>query len=94
MITTAELSKMSVSELRDLNRKVVDMLKLKIQIDGKINSEKLSVGMTVKYIVDSKKISSNEEFRIEKINKVNAICKSKTSGKLWNIKLANIKQSN
>ena len=92
MITSIELSKMTTQELRDLNKQVVEMLRLKVQIDGKINAQTLRVGMTVKYTGKSTKATS-EIFELMKINKVNAVCKSKSTGRLYNIKLAALKES-
>ena len=93
MITTLELSKMSVQELRSINQQVVEMLRLKVRIDGKINAEKLAVGMTVKYTGKSSK-ATEENFELMKINKVNAVCKSKSTNRLYNIKLASLKEVN
>ena len=85
-----ELNDLSISELRDLRNRVTEMLSLKMQIEGKINADSLKVGMTVKYIGGTNKIK-NEKFKVLKINKVNAQCKSYSTGITWNIKLANIK---
>lgn len=68
MITLNELNNLSISELRELNRKAVEILKLKIQLEAKINSENLAVGMIVKYTGTSTKVKFNE-FEVKKINR-------------------------
>lgn len=88
-MTNAELNQLSILELRELNRKVVEMIKLKMRIEGTINSDNLQKGMTVKYKGFSDKLQG-QTFIIEKIGKVNAQCKNLSDGKIWNIKLANI----
>jgi len=88
-MNNSELNNLSISELKDLRNKVTEMLSLKMQIAGRINADFLSKGMTVKYVGGTNKIK-NERFKILKINKVNAQCKSFSTGITWNIKLANI----
>lgn len=75
--------------MRELNRKVVEMLKLKMQMEGKINSDNLEKGMTVIYKGISEKLQG-QKFVILKISKVNAQCKSLKYSRTWNINLANI----
>lgn len=91
-MTNAELNNLSIQELRELNKKVVEMLKMKLQIEGKINSDNLRIGMIVKYKGSSEKLK-DDKLEIKKISKVNAQCKSLTTGIVWNIKLANIQPS-
>lgn len=86
-----ELNQLSLSELRDLSKRVHEMYTLKLKMEGMVNAETLKVGRTVRYIGGKNKIK-NETFVIEKINNVNAVCKSNTTGIRWNIKLANIEQ--
>lgn len=90
-MTNAELNKLSITELRSLKNQVNEMLQLKMQIEGKLNKDILKVGMNVKYLGNRNKIK-NETFIIEKINKVNAICKSNVNGIRirWSINIANI----
>ena len=88
-MTNAELNQLSISELRELNRKVVEMVKLKMQFEGKINADNLEKGMIVKYKGSSDKLQG-QKFVIEKISKVNAQCKSLRDNRTWNINLANI----
>jgi hypothetical protein len=92
MINT-ELNKMSLSELRDLSKRVREMYALKLKMEGMINAETLKVGMIVRYIGGKNKIK-DETFLLEKINNVNAVCKSNVTGMRWTIKLANIEQRN
>ena len=47
--------------------------------------------MRVQYVGGSTKLK-NETFILEKINKVNGVCKSEITGIRWNIKLANIEE--
>ena len=85
----SELNQLSILELRDLNKRVVEMMKLKMQIEGRLNADNLEVGMTVKYKGSTTKLLS-EKFIIQKISKVNAQCKNIRTGVIWNIKLCNI----
>lgn len=88
-MTNAELNQMSLAELRDLIKRSREIYALKLKMDGMVNAEMLRVGMTVRYIGGSDRLR-NETFKLEKINKVNAVCKSNATGKLWNIKLASV----
>jgi hypothetical protein len=90
-MTNAELNNLTLTELRELNSRVVKMMKLKQQIEGAINLDNLEVGMQVEYIGGTNKIKG-ETFIIEKINKVNVICKSEVTGKRWNIKPSGLRQ--
>jgi len=90
-MTNSELNQLSLTELRDLSKRVQEMYSLKLKMEGMVNAETLKVGMTVKYVGGSSKIK-NETFVIEKIKSVNALCKSNITGTKWNIKLANIEQ--
>ncbi|MCP4054584.1 MAG: hypothetical protein GY739_16290, partial [Mesoflavibacter sp.] len=58
---------------------------------GKINLDILKIGMRVEYIGGTNKIKA-ETFTIEKINRVNVLCKSDITGQLWNIKPANLRE--
>jgi len=88
-MTNAELNSLTLTELRDLSKRVQEMYALKLRMDGMVKAESLKVGMTVRYIGGKNKIK-NETFLLEKINNVNAVCKSNSTGTRWNIKLANI----
>jgi len=90
-MTNAELNNLTLTELRELNSRVVKMMKLKQQIEGAINLDNLEEGMRVEYVGGTNKIK-DETFIIEKINKVNVVCKSEITGKRWNIKPAGLIQ--
>ena len=88
-MTNSQLNQLSLSELRDLNKRVQEIYSLKLKMECMVNAETLKVGTTVRYIGGKNKIK-NETFILEKINNVNAVCKSNITGTRWNIKLANI----
>ena len=90
-MNNAELNKLSLTELRDLNRRVKEMYSLKLKMEGMVNGETLKPGITVRYIGNSSKIKE-DIFIVKKINKVNAVCENKRNGTLWNINLANIEE--
>lgn len=86
---TIELKNLSTKELLDLNKRVVEMIKLKRRIEGVDMMQELEPGMTVKYVGGTNKIK-NETFTVKKIKRVNVLCESNVSGGLWNIKPANL----
>lgn len=88
-MTNQELNNLSLSELRELNKKVVEMMRLKQSVAARLNADALCIGMTVRYSGGSEKIK-DEQFKVEKINRTNAVCKSLVTGTSWNINLANI----
>ena len=88
-MTNEQLNKLSIEELRDLNSRVVQIIKLKLSILSTVNADKIKVGMTVKYIGGTNKIK-NEKFEVVKIKKTNALCVSNLTGISWNIRMANI----
>jgi len=67
--TIKELSTLSVSELRSLNEAVVDMIKLKRNMESTIKKATLSVGMLVK--VNHPRLAG-KELEIKKINRTKA----------------------
>jgi hypothetical protein len=89
MMTNAELNQLSIIELRALNHKVCEMIRLKQQIEGKMNADNLKIGMPVKFTGDDKRIK-NQKFTVLKINKTRAQCKNHITGAVWNLTLANI----
>jgi hypothetical protein len=93
MKTLNELNNLSISELRELNKKTVEILRLKIQLEAKINSENLAVGMIVKYTGTSTKVKFNK-FEVKKINRTKAECKCLMTNQIWTISLANLEASN
>ena len=67
--TISELSTLSISELRSLNGAVVDMIKLKRNMESTIKKATLSVGMLVK--VNHPRLAG-KELEIKKINRTKA----------------------
>ena len=65
----SELEKMTVSELRSLNEVVVNMIKLKRNMEASIKKVALSVGMIVK--VNHPKLAGRE-LVVNKINRTKA----------------------
>ena len=89
-MTNAELMNLSVEQLRDLNKRIIEVLKLKKQTVAFINKETLTKGMIAEYVGTSTNIH-HKEFEIVKINRTKAECKCLHTGKYWNIQLANLK---
>lgn len=89
-ITNAELMNLSIEELRDLNKKIIEVVKIKQQSVAFVNKEQFSKGMIVEYIGNSKNIH-HKEFEIIKINRTKAECKCVVNGKLWTIQICNLK---
>lgn len=89
-MTNAELMNLSIEELGDLNKRLVEVFRLKKQSLTFINKETLSKGMIAEYVGISASIQF-KEFEILKINKTKAECKCTTTGKLWSIQIANLK---
>jgi len=67
--TISQLSSLSVSELRSLNGAVVDMIKLKRNMESTLKKVGLSVGMKVK--VNHPRLAGKELF-VNKINRTKA----------------------
>lgn len=88
-MTNAELMNLSIDELRDLNSRLIEVLKLKQQNIAFLNKEKLSKGMIAEYVGNSTNVRY-KEFEILKINRTRAECKCVKTGKLWNIQIANL----
>ena len=59
-MTNTELNKLTLEELRELNKKVVTMIKLKRTIEGTLNSDNLKKGMNVRYKGTSDKLKGAE----------------------------------
>ena len=89
-MTNAELMNLSIEELRDLNTRLVEVLKLKKQTVAFVNKETLSKGMIAEYVGNSTNVHF-KEFRIIKINRTKAECKCIVTGKLWTIQICNLK---
>lgn len=89
-MTNAELMDLSIDELRDLNTRLVEVLKLKKQAIAFVNKETLTKGMIAGYVGTSTNIHY-KYFEIMKINRTKAECKCVVTGKLWNIQISNLK---
>jgi hypothetical protein len=89
-MTNAELMNLSIEELRDLNIRLIEVLKIKKQSISFINKETLSKGMVAEYVGTSTNIHY-KEFEIVKINRTKAECKCVMTGKFWTIQIANLK---
>ena len=92
-MTTTELMNLSIEELRDLNTRLVEVLKLKKQTIAFVNKETLTKGMIAEYVGTSTNIHY-KKFEIVKINRTKAEFKCVVTGKLWNIQIANLKPTN
>lgn len=73
----SELSKLSVEELRNINKLVVDLIKQKRTIQSLENKVGLRVGMTVK--VNHPKLRG-KELSVNKINRTKATLSVKSGG--------------
>jgi hypothetical protein len=89
-MTNSELMQMSLQELSDLNKRIIEVSKLKRQNLAFENKEQLLVGMIAEYIGSSNNIHY-KEFNIIKINRTKAECKCIVTGKSWNIQIFNLK---
>jgi len=89
-MTNLELMNLSIEELRDLNKRIIEVVKIKQQSAAFVNKEQLTKGMVAEYVGNSANIHY-KEFEIIKINRTKAECKCLHTGKYWNIQLANLK---
>ena len=89
-MTNSELMQMSLQELSDLNKRIIEVSKLKRQNLAFENKEQLAVGMVADYIGSSANINY-KEFEVLKINRTKAECKCLVTGKLWTIQICNLK---
>ena len=88
-MTNQELNQLSIAELKELNSKVVAIIRLKQQVESTLNADNLSVGMIVGTKSSNEKLA-NSKFIIEKINKKNAVCQDVNTKTLWNLILCNL----
>lgn len=88
-MTNAQLNAMSVSELRELNSRVIAYIKLKNEIASKENAKKIAAGMTVRIKTNNPELI-NSTFILEKINKKFAVCKDVVTKKTWNVLICNV----
>jgi hypothetical protein len=87
-LTNVELNKLSVNDLEDLNKRLINVLRKKIAIESMKATDTFSIGQTVKYSGNGK--LHNLLFEVIKINKVNIVCKDKITKQLWNIKASTL----
>ena len=79
-ITNEMLNQMSMSELRSLNEKVVELIKWKRKMEAIDVRNELSRGMTV--TVNHPK-ATGKVFLVHKVNRTNAVLKE--GNKQWNV---------
>ena len=88
-MTNLELSNLSIEELRDLNKRIVERLKDKMSSINNDAKGHLVRSMICKYVGTSKGVKFNT-FEILKVNRTKAECKCLTTGSIWNIQLSNL----
>lgn len=89
-MTNSDLMQMSLQELSDLNKRIIEVSKLKRQNLSFENKEQLVIGMVAEYIGSSSNIFC-KYFEIIKINRTKSECKCVITGKLWTIQICNLK---
>ena len=89
-MTNTELMNLSIEELRDLNIRLIEVLRIKKQSIAFVNKEHLAKGMIAEYVGTSTNVHF-KEFEIIKINRTKAECKCIVTGKLWTIQICNLK---
>lgn len=88
-MTDSQLNEMSITQLRELNSRVVAYIKLKNEIANKENAKKIAPGMTVRIRTNNPELI-NSTFTLLKINKKFAACKDIETGKTWNVLICNV----
>jgi len=88
-MTNEQLNEMSVTELRELNSRVIAYIKLKNEIACKLNAGKIAPGMTVGIKTKNPELMGHK-FLLEKINKKFAVCKDIVTSKTWNVLICNV----
>jgi hypothetical protein len=71
IMSNTELMNLSVEQLRDLNKRIIEVVKFKQQSVAFVNKEQLSKGMVAEYVGNSTNIHY-KEFEIIKINRTKA----------------------
>ena len=89
-MTNTELMNLSIEELRDLNIRLIEVLRIKKQSIAFVKKEQLAKGMIAEYVGTSSNVHF-KEFEIIKINRTKAECKCIVTGKLWTIQICNLK---
>ena len=90
MINYDELSKLSISELRDLNHMVVETIKFKQKLVGKEKARKLTLGDIV--YVNHKKVIG-VRFTVKKINVTKAVLINNDTKALYTVPFSMIENS-
>jgi hypothetical protein len=91
-MTNAELMNLSITELRELNHKVVEIIKLKNSLASRLNADNIAVGMRVE-IKTNNPLLIGHIFMLEKINKKYAVCRDIKTDKTWNVLICNVYES-
>ena len=86
-MTYSELSKLSISELRNLNSMVIETIKSKKSLLALEKKDSLYVGAIVS--VDHKKMAGHE-LKITKINRTKAVCEMINGTGSYNVPLTMI----
>tara|TARA_Y100000389_G_scaffold125409_1_gene122776 strand:+ start:777 stop:1052 length:276 start_codon:yes stop_codon:yes gene_type:complete len=86
-MTYSELSKLSISELRNLNSMVIETIKSKKSLLALETKDSLYVGAIVS--VDHKKMAGHE-LKITKINRTKAVCEMINGTGSYNVPLTMI----
>jgi hypothetical protein len=88
-MTNEQLNSMIVSDLRELNSRVIAYIKFKNSMASGENKSKISVGMTVT-IKTNNPLLLDSVFTLEKINKKNAVCRDIKTQQTWNVLICNV----
>jgi hypothetical protein len=88
-MTNLELMNLSIEELRDLNKRLVEVLKDKVESVNYAMKGQLVRTMMCKYVGNSKNVKF-DTFEILKVNRTKAECRCLTTNSIWNIQLANL----
>jgi len=86
-MTYSELNQMTIEQLRELNSKVVEVIKSKRTLEGYEMKQQLYVGANVS--VNHPKMKG-KQLRVEKINRTKAKLKVLNGGGIWNVPLSMI----
>jgi hypothetical protein len=89
-MTNLELMDLSIEQLRDLNKRCVEILKQKIETENYTQKGKLAPTMICRYVGASKNVKS-DKFEILKVNRTKAECRCLITNSIWNIQLSNLK---
>lgn len=89
IMTNEQLTAMSITELRELNSKVIAYIKMKNQIAAELNKGLIAPGMTVGVKTNNPQLMGHK-FLLEKINKKYAVCKDLVTSKTWNVLICNV----